>query len=350
MLFPTYIPAAVRDYLHRQLDGEEPDAYNWRAALAKAVQEVAAIQQEMERCALGQDRNRLRDLRRHYQEALARREGLRLEVECLERLASDPRMRDAYAALMLVIATDAQWQGFIASAWVSRRDYGRERERRSRAIDLRERIAANAGQLAGRLRELEALDVDPPGVCTSLPALIRCTEIDDLHDPALQSARTHWRAMRRLILGDTPPQAPEDEVPPSPEAEETIPVFKPVFVTADERSNLPAEQQLRHVLRYAWGKAPDLATHLETLAREVGRWEPEQRGFIRQAIASREHNAMQEYLRSFITILTEDYGFELTLPVKKAIATTAMVVDGGVDVDVTLETVNKVIKTFAKTG
>jgi hypothetical protein len=299
----------------------------------------------MERCAFGQDRNRP-DLQRHYQEALARRDGLRLEVECLERLASDRRMRDAYAALMLVIDTDAQWQGFIASAWVSRQDYGRVRERQSRAIGLREQIAANAGQLAGLLHELYALDVDPPGVCSSLPALIQRTEIDDLHDPAQQSARTYWRAMRRVILGDTPPQAPGDVVPPSPGAEETIPVFKLVFVTADERSNVLAEQQLRDALRYAWGKAPDLATHLDTLAREVGRWEPGHRGFIRQAIASREHNAMQEYLRAFITILTEDYGFALTVPLKKAIATTAMVVDGGVDVDVTLETVNKVIKTL----
>lgn len=350
MLFPTYVPAAVRDYLHRQLDGEEPEAYNLRYALAKAVREVMALQQEMERCDLGQDSKRLTDLRRRYQEALALRDGLRLEVECLERLASDPRMRDAYAALMLVIATDAQWQGFIASAWVSRQKYGRERERRSRAIDLRERIAANARQLVGLLRELDALDIDPPGVCSSLPTLIRCTEIDDLHNPTLQSARTHWRAMRRVILGDTPPPAPEDEVLPSPGAEASSLVIKPVFVAADERCSVPAEQALGDALRYAWGKAPDLATHLETLAREVAGWEPGPRGFIRQAIASREHNAMQEYLRSFITILTEDYGFELTLPVKKAIATTAMVVDGGVDVDVTLETVSKVIKTLGVTG
>ena len=169
MPFPSYVPAAVREYLHRQLDGEEPDAYNWRSALAKAEQEIAAIHQEMERCALDQDSNSLADLRRRNQEALARRDGLSLEVECLERLASDPRMRDAYAALMLVIATDAQWQGFIASAWVSRLDYGRERERRSRAIGLCERIAANAGQLAGLLRELEALGAYSGGNWTPIP-------------------------------------------------------------------------------------------------------------------------------------------------------------------------------------
>jgi hypothetical protein len=78
------------------------------------------------------------------------------------------------------------------------------------------------------------------------------------------------------------------------------------------------------MLIYAWEKAPDPPTILETVAFAAEKWSPQESGAIGAAIASRQHSIATEYLRAFAKLLDEN-GMP-TNSIHKAIAGTATVV------------------------
>ena len=123
------------------------------------------------------------------------------EVDCLQRLAHDAQMRDAFALLTREFTDDGQWRNFIRSAWAARMDFKPYRDRMKRAAELKDEIADAAETLAKLINQFSGLGFDNgPGELYSIPELLRQTDNHEMQDHNLHM----WRSMRRRILGDLP--------------------------------------------------------------------------------------------------------------------------------------------------
>lgn len=93
MDFPAYVPAAVRTHIESILYGEQTrHIQGFVRSLEKAQHELVAISESLEREALRGEDEYLDNLRVQKVEATTHRDELAFEVDCLLRLAHDPRM------------------------------------------------------------------------------------------------------------------------------------------------------------------------------------------------------------------------------------------------------------------
>jgi len=324
MEFPAYVPAAVREYVTKLIEGDSWEPVGWQESLADAERRLAEIDEKIQSCIRWGKGDYLPGLRKERAEAVAHRDSLAGEVDCLRRLVQDERMREAYAILTREFTDDRQWRGFIYAAWAARVDFAKYRERLKRAAELASEIAETAEALAKLIRQFYAIGINGPSEFYSIPELLRQTDNHEMEGRNLHM----WRSMRRYVLGDPPKRDVQDE--------------KPAKVGGEP---MPHIEEARNMLRYAWGAAPEVSALLETLADAARAFRPSATGMIAAAIESRQRSPKTEYLRAFATVLTDAHGIALTPQVMKAMAVTAGVVIDLPNADVTYDDVRKACKT-----
>jgi hypothetical protein len=322
MDFPAYVPAAVRAYITTLIEGHSGEPIGWQESLANAERRLDEIARQIESSIRWGKEEYLPSLRMNKARAVAHRDSLKAEVDCLRRLAHDERMRDAYALLTREFADERQWRGFIYSAWAARVDFAGYRDRLRRAAELTGEIAKAAETLARLIRQFSATGINGPSEFYSVPELLRQTDNHEMEGRNLHM----WRSMRRYVLGDPPRRDVQDEKPAKEGGEP-----------------MPHIEEARNMLRYAWGTAPEFSALLETVASAARAFKPSATGMIGAAVESRQRSPKTEYLRAFGNALTNVHGSALTRPIMRAMAITANVVINLPDVDVTYDDVRKAL-------
>ena len=342
MDFPAYLPAAVRAHITTLIEGDSWEPQGWAASLANAEESLSRIDRAIETYLRQGEDDYLPSLRIKKDQALAHRDRLAGDVDCLRRLAHDARMRDAFALLTRIFTDDKQWWNFIYAAWAARVDFAKYRDRLKRAAELKGEIADAAEALAKLIRQFSKTGINGPGEFYSIQELLRQT---DNHE--MQRHNLHmWRSMRRHVLGD-PPRWDIPEANPAGEDGEPMPPIEILIVPMDgEKVEIDPAEEARNNLRYAWGTAPDFSALLGTMANAARSFKPSESGMIGAAIKSRQQSAKTENLRAFGNLLTDVHKFTLTTPIMKAMAIVANVVINLPDVDVTYDDVRKALATL----
>lgn len=277
-------------------------------------------------------------LRLQRADALKHRDMLAGEVDCLQRLAHDARMADAFALLTREFSDDQQWREFVSAAWAARADFAMYRDRLKRATELKGKIADASETLVKLIRQFSEIGISGPSEFYSVPELLRQTDNHEMQDHNLHM----WRSMRKHVLGDSPTREIKERKPAG-ESSEPIPEIRRVIVPLEEKLKTDPEEETRNVLRYGWDTAPEFSALLDTVANAARAFKPSESGAIGKAIESRQKSPKTEYLRAFGSLLA-DHGFTLTAPVTKAVAIVANVVINLHDVDVTYDDVRKSLK------
>jgi hypothetical protein len=222
-------------------------------------------------------------------------------TERLIRLATDDRMKPAFAILIGELSDDEQqWRDYMTAAWLTRYGYDSDRERLDRARALRGDLATTATRLAELLREAGDIGLASPDAHTLTRELLRAAK------PATDDYGELWRHLRGDLLGDT------------------------------------GEAVTAAHLRYLWSLAPDVATLVSAIATTAHEWEPREAMATGAAIAARERNAKTQYLRAFADKL-QRASIRLTVAVKRAMASTACVAINQPDIDVSFDDVRKTL-------
>lgn len=353
MDFPAYVPAAVRAQITTLIEGDSRQPMGWQESLARAERQLAEIEGKIESCIRWGKDDYLPVLRKDRAEAVAHRDRLAGDVDCLRRLGginplpkggpkklapNEESMRDAFALLTREFNDDKQWRDFIYAAWAARVDFAKYRDRLKRAAELKGEIADTAEILAELIRQFSETGINGPGEFYSIPELLRQT---DNHE--MQGHNLHmWRSMRQHVLGDVPRRDfPESK--PVGESGEPMPPIEIVIVPMGEKAEIDPEEEARNMLRYAWGTAPDFPALLDTVAKAGWAFKPSESGMIGAAIESRQKSQKTEYLRAFGNLLTDAHNFTLTTPIMKAMAVVANVVINLPDVVVVYDDVRKAL-------
>jgi hypothetical protein len=336
MDFPAYVPAAVRAHITTLIDGDSWEPQGWAASLANAEESLSRIERAIETYLRRGEDDYLPSLRIQKAEALAHRDRLAGDVDCLRRLAHDARMRDAFALLTREFTDDKQWRNFIYAAWAARVDFAKYRDRLKQAAELKGDIADAAETLAKLIRQFSEIGICGPSEFYSIPELLRQTDNHEMEGRNLHM----WRSMRQHVLGDLPKR---DASETKPAGGEPIPPVEIVIVPMGEKAEIDPEGEARNMLRYAWGTAPDFSALLDTVAKAGRAFKPSESGMIGAAIESRQRSPKTEYLRAFGNLLTDVHDFALTTPTKQAMAIVANVVINLPDVDVTYDDVRKTL-------
>jgi hypothetical protein len=158
----------------------------WQGSLADAERRLAEIDEKIQSSIrLGKD-DCLPGLRKERAEAVAHRNSLAGDVDCLRRLARDATMRDAYALLTREFTDDRQWRNFIYAAWAARVDFAKYRDRLRRAAELTGEIAQAAETLAKLIRQFSETGINGPSEFYSIPELLRQTDNHEMqgHNPS----------------------------------------------------------------------------------------------------------------------------------------------------------------------
>jgi hypothetical protein len=338
MNFPAYVPAAVRAHITILIDGDSREPQGWAASLAEAEETLTRINRAIERYLRRGEDDYLPSLREQKADALAHRDGLKDNVDCLRRLAHDARMANAFALLTCEFTADRQWREFTSAAWAARMDFGLYRDRLKRATELKGKIANAAETLAELIHQFSEIGICGPGEFYSIPELLRQTDNHEMQGHNLRM----WRSMRRHILGDMPRQDIPD-AKPAEGGSEPVPHIEIVLVPMGEKAEIDPEQEARNMSGYAWQVAPDFSALLGTMTSAARNFEPSESGMIGAAIQSRQQSRKTEYLRAFGSLLTDVHRFTLTTAIMQAMAIVANVVINLPDVDVTYDDVRKAL-------
>jgi hypothetical protein len=339
MDFPAYVPAAVRAHITSLIEGDSYEPYGWAASLANTDESIAQIDREIKTYIRRGEDDYLDGLRTQKAEAQAHRDLLAADLDCLCRLGSDTRMRDAFALLTTEFTDDQEWRSFIRAAWAARVDYKKHRDRVKRAAELSGEIADAAKMLANLIREFSEIGLHGPDEFYSIAEILRRTD-----NHGMQGHNLHmWRSMRRHILGELPIRdQPETKIVIENIDLESRPEIARVHV--GEKVAMAPEEEARNTLRYAWGTAPEFPALLDTVANASLAFSPRESGMIGAAIDSRKHSEKAAYVRAFGKLLTDSHGLILNLPIMKAMAFVATVVLNQPEIDVTYDDVRKALQ------
>lgn len=338
MDFPAYVPAAVRDYIAALIEGDPWEPKGWATVLVNADEELNRIDRAIETYLRRGEDDYLPSLRAQRVEALAHRNSVAGEVDCLRRLAHDTRMHEAFALLTCEFTGDEQWRRFIRAARVARVDFAKHRDRIKLAAELQGKIADTAEKLAALIRQFSDIGLIGPDDFYSIPELLRQTENHEMQGHNLHM----WQSMRRHVLGDALPRN-------NPETEPAAGCGLPVrhtqidLVPMSGKPTIAPEEEARNLLRYAWGTAPDFPALLGTVAKAAQSFSSDASGMIGAALQSRQRSPKTEYLRAFGSLLTDAHGVTLTTTIMQAVAIVANVVINLPDVDVTYDDVRKAL-------
>jgi len=337
------------------IEGDSWETMGWQESLESAERQLAEIEGKIESCIRWGKDDYLLGLIKDRAEAVAHRDRLAGDVDCLRRLGginpkpkdgperlapNEEPMRDAFALLTREFNDDRQWRNFIYAAWAARVDFAIYRDRLKQAAELKGEIADAAETLAKLIHQFADLGFDNgPGEFYSIPALLRQTDNHEMEGHNLHM----WRSMRQYVLGDLPRQGALETRPAEESSEPPTVKMVRVFLAPEEKAEIDPKEEARNMLRYAWGTAPDFPALLDTLAEAARSFKPSESGMIGAAIASRQRSAKTEYLRALGNQLTDAHCFTLTMPIMQAMAIVANVAINLPDVDVTYDDVRKAL-------
>jgi hypothetical protein len=339
MNFPAYVPAALRAHITTLIEGDSYDPHGWAASLANVEESIVRIDRDIETYIRQGDDDYLEGLRTQKAEAQAHRDLLAADLECLRRLGSDPRMRDAFALLTAEFTDDQEWRSFIRAAWAARVDYKKHRDRLKRAAELSGEIADAAKTLASLIREFSEIGLNGPDEFYSISELLRQTDNHEMKGHNLHM----WRSMRQRILGELPIQD-LTETKSVIESIEFVPLAEIASTQVGGREKIAPEEKARNMLRYAWGTAPEFPAFLDTVAKVSLAFRPVEFGMIGAANDSRKHSEKTAYVRAFGKLLTDSHGLKLNPSIMKAMAFVATVVLNQPEIDVTYDDVRKALE------
>ena len=339
MEFPAYVPAAVRAHISTLIEGDSREPGGWAVSLADAEETLSRVCGSIEKYLRRGEEDYLPSLRIQKAEALAHRDRLAGDVGCLQRLAHDARMHEAFTLMTSQFTEDKQSRNFIYAAWAARVDYSKYRSQLKRAAELKSEIGRAADALAELIRQFSDTGICAPSEFFSIKELLRQTDNNKMQGHNLFM----WRSMRRHVLGDLPTREGPADKPVGENGEPMHPIEIEFCAPMGERPEIDPKEEALNSLRYAWGTAPDLPALLSTLANAARSFVPSESGMIGAAIESRQKNTKTEYLRAFRNLLTDVYSFQLTKPIMKAMAVVANVVINLPDVDVDYDDVRKTL-------
>jgi len=336
MNFKSFVPAPARRYIEETIRGC-PDNDGLEKVLADANQRLSVISVSLQKKLQDDGILNSDDLKKKNM-AQAYRDQCAGDIAFLHRLGSDLRMEAAYQGLEGVFTNDNQWRRFLHSCWGVRIDFHKYRERIANATDLSKEIAEQAETLALKIRAVDQVSTDLPLELHSIQALLRQTENHSLFDRNLEM----WRIHRGVVLGDQPPEVIDE----TRLGQKDI-LIENLIVKTEETGNgktsaSEIDQYLSSV-RYAWGLAPDFASLLFKVAEIMKDFSPEEHGYIGAGLASRESNKKTAYIRALYSHLSDGCGIEMSLPVRKAIASITTIALDHRDIEATLDDVTKAI-------
>jgi hypothetical protein len=340
MDFPAYVPAAVRRDIESRIYGDQHNPHGWAHSLESAESALSDAEAKLQAAIRISDTNLCARLRSEKLEAKKHRDSIAGEIQCLQRLAHDARMRDAYATLTAEFTDDRQWCNLIYAAWAARVDYTKFREKLKKADSLRVEIADAADKLANLINQFCDTGVYGPWEFHSVETLLETTDNHELNDHDLYM----WRAMRKYIFG-TDQCDMVTVVEDDSDSEGTFETANPQisFVVPDTHLGIDPVKQARSTLRYAWEKAPSMSALIRTLGASARAFAPAEGGMIGAAISTRQSNPATEYVRAFAYLLTDTHGFKLTAPIMRAMAVIATVVIGESNTDITYDNIRKTV-------
>lgn len=309
MEFPDYVPPAVCTHIERVLEGDKKVPYGWAATLANAESELSKITAQIAANSKNGNSKYLDSLRERKLKSTEDRDMLAKGVGCLQRLATDIRMRDAFSLLTQEFTDPDQWRRFISAAWSAQINYQPYRESVKRAKVINEKIIKTAGKLAQLIHEFEKTGVYGPSEFHSVSDLLRNTDNHESEDRNLQM----WRSMRKHVLGDS--------------------IGLGESLASDPMAGV----------RYGWQVSPSFPALLETVVTVACDFKPRQFGMVDAAVSNRQGNEKNEYLRAFTSQLPERHNFNLTPRVLQAIVIVATVVIDDPQFEITLADVQRAI-------
>lgn len=247
------------------------------------------------------------------------RDYVQKEIKLVECLSSDIRMRDVYAILSLELTDDKQWRDFFCASLRAKQDYSRYRHQNKRRKKLAGKIATQSENLAKLIEDLHAIDNSAtPREFLSVRQLLLLTDESD----ASFGPTSLWPELRPTICGTVSERMLG--LSTSESGSSIDPVLE--VIRDDCRNALIRMQAIADMLdendsdfERAWSLAPTLPVLLRKLsaAASVYEYGP---GVFRAAISSREETAHLDYVRGFLHLLTEEYGFQLSTSIQNAVA------------------------------
>ena len=324
MGYPDFVPDAARSYLSTSLEGNSWEPIGWKATLREKDEYLASLKSG------GANTD---EQRRQIAEAQADRDDVANSVACLQRLAQDNRMEEPYQLLSGEFTEDQQWEGFIHAAWAAQLDYSKYRDRVKRTVELKEKIAQKAEELAKLIHQIGEIGIILPNEFFSMNELLMQTDSGEQRT----SDRYLWRGLKKHVLGSPPERREAALMPKNP------PVIKIEFVSAKAAEISPKEKK-QIDMRYIWNTAPTLPACLETIANVARRFEPRETKFIDAAIQTRQRSIKTEYIRAFAKIMAEYQVSISTTKIMKAMAMVANVVINLPGVDVSYDDVRKALQ------
>lgn len=331
---PPHVPEEICSLINRELFGG--DIFEgWLAWLDKADKELKEVDEWIRVRTLRGEINVLDSLRRDKASITERRDKIAIDVECWLRIATDLRMKECFEILHDALPSSDDRRGFVSSAVAALIDYTPFRDRVRKAEALKADIAAIADKLAGMIREYSKFGMSGPSEFYSIPHLLRKTDNNDFHGHDLHI----WRSVRGYVVGDMPEhkKSQSDSSSIDPKIIKIVPVFR----KKDVKRN--PEEEVRNMLRYAWGKAPSFDALLDTVASGARKFQPAEHGMIGAGISKRQHSEKAAYLRAFAHLLDDVHRIDLTPSLMRAMAAAGNVV---LDLKSGLLTFDYVRKTF----
>ena len=335
MIFPKYVPTTVIRHIQAHLEGDDWEPTGWLSVLASANKKLKIIEQDISEQSQINDLESLTLLRKKKADALYHRDYIAKEVDCFYRLLNDPRMEEVYISLSEIFKNDYQLPDFIHAAWVANMDFSKFRERIKKVSAHSDKIAKTSEKLSKLLIEIDGFGYDNwPSELFGVAELLRTTDNHKMNSKNLSM----WRSMRVHILGDEPSRDNTDKkATKRPSAIQWT-------VNSGDEARRNQEEETRRMLHYAWGTAPDLSEILKTVTKAAKSFIPAEDGIIGDAIASREQNLKNEFIRAFIAQLKDKNKLLITEDLQKAMAIVANVIINHPDIDVTIKDIKDMHK------
>lgn len=339
--YPSYLPLAVRDYVAEFMEGANGSGgfVSYRDEKAKELESVRQRISELEKSGDLVSA----EMREKYESIKQEHDYLDGHIKCVQRLAVDMRMQDAYALLAAELTDALEWEHFLYSAWAARMDYGPYKERLNRAKQIRDEIARTADNLANLLREITDSGMSYPNEFYHIRSLLERTDnIENVHNYSM------WQVQRPVVLGQHPREESPAAAPSGLASSDKQPVFHLVLQhPGDEQAPAPINprEQMRNAVSRAWETSPPFSALLETVSQAAREYEPQLTGKIAAALSSRKGTPHTQYLRAFADLLINTYHFKITTPIQKAMAIVATVALDDPNVDISHDDVRKALKT-----
>lgn len=314
MVFPEYVPKAVREYVTRALSSD-PQTPGFKLSLAITEANLKILVHAG-----------VAEWRPDFVEARSRVEEARDALSCICRLAFDARMKDAYTLLDGDLVRDDEVARFIQAAMGARRNYAPMRKRLIRAKEVAKDVATAAAKLAAVLRKAQELEVpELPEEFYSTDALLERARLDSGKDPYVPPP-----AVVRLKIdkggGSTSMDPDEKRL-----TQRLLRDYK-AWVAAGRPARQPANGA-----PFDSKSTPSVVLALEAAARS---YKPAEVGVAHAALASRKGNPTTEYLRAFNWALGD---IKRTPAVVNAMAIAATVVLDKPEISVTAGDVRSAI-------